>query len=66
MAILAAPALHAADPSADDLRKTAQNPMANMISISFHKNTNFGYGPLEKTQNITNIQPVIPIDLSEN
>jgi hypothetical protein len=67
MAILVAvPALYAADPSADDLRQAAQNPMANMMSFPFQNNTNFGYGPLEKTQNITNIQPVIPFDLSDN
>ena len=63
---VAVPALHATEPSADDLRKAAQNPMANMMSFPFQNNTNFGYGPLEKTQNITNIQPVIPFALNEN
>ncbi len=62
----AVPALHAANPSADDLRKAAQNPMANMMSFPFQNNTNFGYGPLEETQNITNIQRVIPFNLNEN
>ena len=67
MALLAAgPALYAADPSADDLRKAAQNPMADLLSIPFQNNTNFGYGPLEETQNITNIQPIIPFDLNDN
>lgn len=63
---VAVSALYAAEPSADDLRKAAQNPMADLLSVPFQNNTNFGYGPLEETQNITNIQPVIPFDLNEN
>lgn len=62
----AVPALHAAAPSADDLRQAAQNPMADLLSVPFQNNTNFGYGPLGKTQNITNIQPVIPVELNGN
>ena len=50
------PGLSAAEPSSDDLQKAAQNPMANLVSIPVQNNTNYGYGPLEKTQNITNIQ----------
>lgn len=60
------PGLSAAEPSNDDLRKATQNPMADLVSIPVQNNTNFGYGPLEKTQNITNIQPVIPFDLNED
>jgi hypothetical protein len=60
------PGLSAAEPSSDDLRKAAQNPMADLISVPVQNNINFGYGPLEKTQNITNIQPVIPFDLNED
>lgn len=60
------PILHATEPSAEDLRKAAQNPMADLLSVPFQNNTSFGYGPLEETQNITNIQPVIPFDLNEN
>lgn len=39
--------------------------MANLISFPIQNNTNFNYGPLEETQNITNIQPVIPFQLNE-
>jgi hypothetical protein len=52
--------------AAEDLRKAAQNPMADMMSFPFQNNTNFGYGPLDKTQNITNIQPVIPFRLTDD
>ena len=43
-----------------DLARAAQNPVASMISLPFQNNTNFKFGPEEKTQNILNIQPVIP------
>ena len=49
-----------------DLAQTAQNPVANVISLPFQNNTNFSFGPLEKTQNILNIQPVIPFSLGQN
>lgn len=52
--------------SSEELRQAAQNPMADLMSFPVQNNTNFGYGPLDKTQNITNIQPVIPFDLSED
>ena len=50
----------------EELAKAAQNPMANMISVPIQNNTNFKWGPLEKTQNVTNIQPVIPFNLTED
>jgi len=49
-----------------DLAKAAQNPIANMISLPLQNNTNFNSGPLEKTQNILNIQPVVPITLNKD
>ena len=49
---------------ASELAKAAQNPIAAMISLPFQNNTNFNVGPEEKTQNILNIQPVIPVDLN--
>ena len=49
-----------------ELARAAQNPVASMISIPFQNNTNFNFGPLEKTQNILNIQPVIPFELSDD
>lgn len=48
----------------EELAKAAQNPIANMISLPLQNNTNFKAGPLEKTQNILNIQPVYPISLN--
>jgi hypothetical protein len=49
------------------LAKEAQNPIANLISLPFQNNTNFGYGPKgQRTQNVLNIQPVIPVALSKD
>jgi hypothetical protein len=45
-----------------DLVKAAQNPIANLMSFPFQNNTNFKMGPdSNRTQNILNIQPVIPL-----
>lgn len=43
-----------------DLAKAAQNPVANMISFPFQNNTNFGIGSFNRSQNVLNIQPVVP------
>jgi hypothetical protein len=47
-----------------DLQKAAQNPVAGLISVPFQNNTNFGVGPFDRNQNVLNIQPVIPINVS--
>ena len=49
-----------AQESKEELAKAAQNPIANMMSFPFQNNTNFGMGPYNRTQNVTNIQPVLP------
>jgi hypothetical protein len=52
--------------AADDLRQAAQNPVADLISLPFQNNTNFGVGKLDNTQNILDIQPVIPVHLNQD
>lgn len=54
------------EPSQEALAKAAQNPVANLISVPFQNNFNFGVGPREVTQYILNIQPVIPIKLNDD
>jgi len=61
---MSAPALAAM--SATELAKLAQNPVANLISVPFQNNTNFNVGPQNGTQNILNIQPVIPVHLNKD
>ena len=50
----------------EELAKAAQNPVANLISLPFQNNTDFDYGPRDKTQNTLNIQPVWPFEITEN
>jgi hypothetical protein len=58
VAILAGTSAHA-ELSPEDLAKIAQNPVGNLISVPFQENAYFNTGPLNKTQNVLNIQPVI-------
>jgi hypothetical protein len=55
-----------AEMSAEELAKLAQNPVGNLISVPFQNNTNFNFGPLKGTQNILNIQPVVPIQIEKD
>ena len=50
----------------EELAKASQNPVADLISLPLQNNTNFNFGPEEKTQNVLNIQPVWPFSLTEN
>ena len=53
--------------SADDateLAKKLQNPIGDLYSFPFQNNTNFNYGPHKGTQDILNVQPVIPIHIT--
>ena len=49
-----------------DLAKKTQNPVADLISVPFQNNVNFGVGPQDDVQYILNVQPVIPFRLSED
>ena len=48
------------------LQKATQNPVAGLISVPIQSNTNFGIGPFDRNQGVLNIQPVVPVNLSEN
>jgi hypothetical protein len=52
--------------STEALRDAAQNPIANLISVPFQNNTNFSVGPYHQTQNVLNIQPVVPFHLTDD
>jgi hypothetical protein len=51
---------------AAELAKKLANPIASLISVPLQNNTDFGIGDLDGTRNTLNIQPVIPVGLSEN
>jgi hypothetical protein len=58
--------LRAADDETELAKKT-QNPVADLISIPIQSNFNFNYGAdRDKSQIVTNIQPVVPISLSKD
>src|SRR5262249_32271189 len=46
------------------LQKATQNPVADLISVPLQNNSNFGIGQYDRTQNVLNIQPVIPSHLT--
>ncbi len=52
--------------SSEDLAKKSQNPIANLVSLPVQSNTNFNSGPFNRTQEIVNIQPVVPMPLNED
>ena len=53
-------------PSEEELTKQTQNPVADLISVPLQSNFNFGAGfHHSKMMYILNIQPVIPLNLSD-
>ena len=53
------------EPSEDeDLAKKSQNPIADLVSVPFQSNTNFNAGPFNRTQEVLNIQPVVPLHIN--
>jgi hypothetical protein len=40
--------------------------VSGLISVPIQSSTNFGIGPFDRNQNVLNLQPVIPINLSQS
>jgi hypothetical protein len=49
-----------------DLAKKSQNPIANLVSVPMQFNFNGGIGAYDRTQLLLNVQPVIPIPVTDN
>jgi hypothetical protein len=56
----------AAAANADELRKESQNPVASLISVPIQNNNNGGINPGNRTQDVLNLQPVIPLKVNDN
>ncbi|MEL4306643.1 hypothetical protein [Joostella sp. CR20] len=50
----------------DELAKKLQNPVADLISLPFQFNFDFGVGPADGSKMTLNIQPVIPVSISDD
>jgi len=66
VAVLMAAPLWAAEEDETALAKKTQNPVADLISVPFQNNFNFSAGPNDATIYNLNVQPVIPIHLTED
>jgi hypothetical protein len=49
-----------------ELAKKLNNPVANLISVPIQNNWDFGIGPANAMRYTANIQPVIPVSISED
>jgi opacity protein-like surface antigen len=50
----------------DALATSSQNPISSMISVPFENNANFNAGLFNRTQDVLDIQPVIPMHLNSD
>lgn len=50
---------------AANLQKAVQNPVASLISVPVQNNANFAFGPYQRTQDVLELEPVIPIKLND-
>jgi hypothetical protein len=48
-----------------DLEKAIQNPIANLVSLPFQNNTDYGIGAYSRTKNTLNMMPVLPFSLGK-
>jgi len=51
--------------SEENLAKTSQNPIGDMISLPFELNVMSGVGPSESTADVLNIKPVYPVRIGK-
>jgi hypothetical protein len=51
---------------AEALQKATQNPVASLISVPIQNNNNFGISPGDRTQDVLNLQPVVPVGISKD
>ena len=65
-AVLASCAAPARSEDAQELAKKLSNPVSDLVSVPLQFNWEFGHGPDEDTWQITNLQPVVPFQITAN
>src|SRR5215467_7861416 len=55
---------HSGGEDATEIAKKLQNPVGDLISVPFTNYTNFNVGPNKGTQDILQIQPVVPFHVN--
>jgi hypothetical protein len=60
------PAAAAPADNSEELAKKLSNPISDLVSIPFQFNWRQKFGPLELSQFILNIQPVVPFSLNKD
>lgn len=53
-------------PDNGKLLSTFQNPVGDLISVPFQNNINFPIGQYSRIQDVLNVQPVVPIHVTDN
>ncbi len=61
LALLLSSASLFAQESNEQLSREAANPLADLMSFPFQNNLDFGLGEFDRTRDVLNIQPVIPL-----
>jgi hypothetical protein len=49
----------------EDLEKAIQNPIANLVSLPFQNNLDYGIGDYSRVRNTLNVMPVLPFALGK-